>query len=537
MEPIFVTGHLNPDTDSIVSAMAYAALQNALGNRQYMAARIGPVNDETQMTLDRFGFEAPVEIANVRTQVRDLEYDTPPILGSGLTIYSAWNVFETDTALSALPVADDAGFLQGVVTRGDIAAYDMDAFKNQRIQDVPLFNVLAALEGNVVNTPSTPQDTLSGDIVIALPRTAEDNFGITPGSIAFLGNQPDAFGKALEVGAACVILCQAEFATEMREKDPRLMAIYTPLDAYRAARMLHLSLPIKRILSAAKLITFRLDDYVDDVRRKVLENRFHSFPILDHHDNVVGTLSRYHLLNPRRKKVVLVDHNEMAQSVPGLEQAEIIAVIDHHRLADVQTMNPVYMRNEPVGSTNTIIGTMFQEKGLVPPKNLAALMAAAIVSDTVIFKSPTCTPQDVAMAERLARIGGVNLEEIGSAIFSASSEDKSPSELLFSDYKDFHIAGYNIGIGQVTTMDSAQVLTRRDQLLQWMREASRENGLDMMLLMITDVLKEGTALIYIGDGKIIRQAFNVSPKENTVFLPHVMSRKKQVVPMISLIWG
>lgn len=200
-------------------------------------------------------------------------------------------------------------------------------------------------------------------------------------------------------------------------------------------------------------------------------------------------------------------------------------------------MNPVYMRNEPVGSTNTIIGTMFQEKGLVPPKNLAALMAAAIVSDTVIFKSPTCTPQDVAMAERLARIGGVNLEEIGSAIFSASSEDKSPSELLFSDYKDFHIAGYNIGIGQVTTMDSAQVLTRRDQLLQLMRESSRENGLDMMLLMITDVLKEGTALIYIGDGKIIRQAFNVETHDHEAFLPGVVSRKKQVVPALSLLWG
>lgn len=538
MEPIFVTGHLNPDTDSIVSAMAYAALQNALGNRQYMAARIGPVNDETQMTLDRFGFEAPIQISNVRTQVRDLEYDTPPVLASGLTIHSAWNVFETDTALSALPVADDEGFLQGVITRGDIAAYDMDAFKNQRILDVPLFNVLAALEGNVVNNPSLPQDTLSGDIVIALPRTAEDNFGITPGCIAFIGNQPDAFSKAVEVGAACVILCQAEFTGGMREMHPELMAIYTPLDAYRAARMLHLSLPIKRILATTKVITFHLDDYVDDVRRKVLENRFHSFPILDHHDTVVGTLSRYHLLNPRRKKIVLVDHNEMAQSVPGLEQAEIIAVIDHHRLADVQTMNPVYMRNEPVGSTNTIIGTMFQEKGLVPPKNLAALMAAAIVSDTVIFKSPTCTAQDVAMAERLARIGGVDLEEIGNTIFSASSsEDKSPSDLLFTDYKDFHIAGYSIGIGQVTTMDSAKVLNRRDALLQLMRESARENGLDMMLLMITDVLKEGTALLYIGDGKIIRQAFNVETVDHEAFLPGVVSRKKQVVPALSLLWG
>lgn len=291
-------------------------------------------------------------------------------------------------------------------------------------------------------------------------------------------------------------------------------------------------------MSHGKLITFQLEDYVDDVRNRVLENRFHAYPILDHHGRVVGSLSRYHLLNPRRKKVVLVDHNEMSQSVPGLDQAEIIAVIDHHRLADVQTMNPVYMRNEPVGSTNTIIGTMFQEKGLVPPKNMAALMAAAIVSDTVSFKSPTCTSKDVAMAERLARIGGVDLEEIGQAIFMASSsDDKSAKELLFTDYKDFHIAGYNIGIGQVTCMDSGRILKRKAELLELMQASAKEKELDMMLLMITDVLKEGTALLYVGDGQIIQQAFNVEAEGGEAFLHNVVSRKKQVVPALSLLWG
>ncbi len=538
MEPIFVSGHRNPDTDSIVAAMAYAALQNALGNREYMAVRLGPVNDETQAALDRFHFEAPAHISNVRTQVRDLEYDTPPVLSAELTINAAWSVFEKDTALSSLPVADENGMLEGVITRGDIASYDMDTLRQQRIDDVPIFNVLAALEGNVVNTPSHPVDTLSGNIVISLPRTHAEHFGITPGCIAFVGNQPDAFREALEQHASCVILCQAEYTQEHRALNPDLLIIYTPLDAYRAARMLHLSLSISRILSHGKLVTFQLDDYVDDVRNRVLENRFHSYPILDHHGHVVGSLSRYHLLNPRRKKVVLVDHNEMSQSVPGLDQAEIIAVIDHHRLADVQTINPVYMRNEPVGSTNTIIGTMFQEKGLVPPRNMAALMATAIVSDTVSFKSPTCTSKDVAMAERLARIGGVDLEEIGRSIFTASSsDDKSPKELLFTDYKDFHIAGYNIGIGQVTCMDSGQILGRKEELLDLMRLSAKEKDLDMMLLMITDVLKEGTALLYVGDGDIIRQAFNVEADDGETFLPHVVSRKKQVVPALSLLWG
>lgn len=538
MEPIFVTGHRNPDTDSIVAAMAYAALQNALGNREYMAVRLGPVNDETQMALRRFGFEAPIHISNVRTQVRDLEYDTPPVLSAQLTIHSAWSVFEKNAALSALPVTDEKGALKGIVTRGDIAAYDMDALSHRRISDVPVFNVLAALEGNAVSAPSFPADTLSGDIVIALPRTAEDRFGITPGSIAFLGSQPDAFRAALDAKASCIVLCQAEYTKELRDMNPDALVIYTPLDPYRAVRMLHLSLSIESILSGNKLVTFRLDDYLDDVRSRVLENRYHSYPVLDHHGHVVGSLSRYHLLNPRRKKVVLVDHNEMAQSVPGLEQAEIIAVIDHHRLADVQTLNPIYMRNEPVGSTNTIIGTMFQEKGLVPPKDLAALMATAIVSDTVSFKSPTCTSKDVAMAERLARIGSINLEEVGNAIFNAStSDDKSPKDLLFTDYKDFHIAGYSIGIGQVTCMDSARILARKKEILPLIKASAAEKGLDMLLLMITDVLKEGSALLFSGDEEIVRQAFNVETEENEAFLPHVVSRKKQVVPALSLLWG
>lgn len=538
MEPIFVSGHRNPDTDSIVSAMAYAALQNALGHREYMAVRLGPVNDETQMALNRFGFEAPAHIANVRTQVRDLEYDTPPVLSARLAIHSAWSVFEKNAALSALPVTDEDGRLQGIITRGDIAAYDMDSLRNQSIADVPVFNVLAALEGNVVSASDQPVDTLTGDIVIALPRTQDDSFGMTKGCIAFIGNQPDAFQSAVAAQAGCIILCQAEYTPELQALPNSVPVIYTPLDPYKAVRMLHLSLSIEKILSGNKLVIFRLDDYLDDVRSRVLENRYHAYPIVDHHGRVVGTLSRYHLLSPRRKKIVLVDHNEMAQSVPGLEQAEIVAVIDHHRLADVQTLNPIYMRNEPVGSTNTIIGTMFQEKGLVPPKNLAALMATAIVSDTVSFKSPTCTSKDVAMAERLARIGGIDLTEIGNAIFNAStSDDKSPRDLLFTDYKDFHIAGYNIGIGQVTCMDSGRITRRKGELLPLMQQSAQEKGLDMMLLMITDVLKEGTALLFHGDRDIIRQAFNVEPLDSETFLPHVVSRKKQVVPALSLLWG
>lgn len=538
MEPIFVTGHRNPDTDSIVAAMAYAALQNALGKREYIPVRLGEVNDETQLALDRFGFEAPLRITNVRTQVRDLDFDRPPVLSERLTIQAAWQVFTNDTSLSALPVVDENDKLCGMITRGDIAAYDMDALNNRRIDTVPIFNVLAALEGNLVNNPKNPIDTLSGQIVITLPRSEDNFYGLSKGCIAFVGNQPEAFKCAININASCIVLCQAEYTNELREMNPKMTVIYTPLEAYRAVRMLHLSLSISNILPNIRIITFAPDDYIDDVRNKVLENRYHSYPIVDKTGNVLGSLSRYHLINPRRKKVVLVDHNELSQSVPGLEQAEIVAIIDHHRLADVQTLNPVYVRNEPVGCTNTIIGTMFQENGLVPPKNLSALMATAIVSDTVSFKSPTCTQKDINMAHRLARIGDVDLDEIADAIFNASAgTERTVEELMFSDYKDFHIAGYSIGIGQVTTTDSNHILTRKKELIELMEKTAKEKSMDMMLLMITDVLKEGTALLFVGESDIIKQAFSVEPGKNEVFLEKVVSRKKQVVPALSLMWG
>jgi manganese-dependent inorganic pyrophosphatase len=258
---------------------------------------------------------------------------------------------------------------------------------------------------------------------------------------------------------------------------------------------------------------------------------------LDEQDRAVGILTRYHLLRPNRKKVVLVDHNEASQSVPGLEEAEILEIIDHHRLADIQTNNPIYVRNEPVGSTNTIIAGMFQDRGLMPSAKMAGMMAAAILSDTVMFKSPTCTSRDIRMAERMARIANVSLDELGKKIFSASTGNKSAEELLFSDYKEFHIAGHNLAVAQITCVDSPQMLERKEEFLDLMRYQAQMADCDLMILMLTDVLLEGTQIIYVGEDETIQQAFSVMPKENTVFLPKVMSRKKQVIPMLSALWG
>ena len=276
---------------------------------------------------------------------------------------------------------------------------------------------------------------------------------------------------------------------------------------------------------------------MDEVKEQVLKFREHCYPILDENEKVVGVLTRYHLLRPRRKRVVLVDHNEAAQSVPGLEEAEILEIIDHHRLADIQTNNPIYVRNEPVGSTNTIIASMFQDKGLMPSDKMAGMMAAAIISDTVMFKSPTCTEKDVRTAERMARIANVSLDELGREIFSTSLEHRTARDLLYSDYKEFHIAGHDFAVSQVTCVDSPKMLERKGEFLELMKQSAEEKNLSMMILMLTDVLKEGTQLIYVGDDEIIHQAFGVTPKGGTLFLPDVMSRKKQIIPMLTALWG
>ena len=343
--------------------------------------------------------------------------------------------------------------------------------------------------------------------------------------------------RALEMNVSALVLCQAELDEELRNLPTTTCIICTPHDAYRAARLIFQSSPVERICRTKDLVCFHLNDRVDDVKEQVLQYREPCYPILDDNDKVVGVLTRYHLLRPKRKKVVLVDHNEASQSVPGLEEAEIVEIIDHHRLADIQTGTPIYMRNEPVGSTNTIIAGMFQERGLMPSAGMAGMMASAILSDTVMFKSPTCTERDKRMAERMARIANVSLDELGKAIFSASVGNKTAKDLFFTDFKEFHIAGHELAVSQITCVDSPSMAQRKDEFLTIMKQTAKKDKLDLVILMLTDVLLEGTLIIYVGDDDAIQQAFNVVPKENTAFLPHVMSRKKQVIPMLSALWG
>ena len=538
MDTVYITGHRNPDTDSIVSAMAYAALKNALGQREYKAARLGQVSDETQIVLDRFGFQPPMLISDVRNQVRDLDYDTPPTLDASATISRAWQAMQKDR-VSAMPVTNEDGTLYGMLSAGDVANYDMTSVRDPRVRNVPVYNLLSVLEGQILNEGSELWEEVSGTVTIALPAGRENLMFSDRDVILVCGDQPEMLRRALELEVNCVLVCQAEVSQEFIEMAKKTCIISTPFDAYRAVRLIQHAMPISSICKTRDMVCFHLDDYIDDVQDTVLESRFRSYPILDEEERVVGTLSRYHLLRPRRKRVILMDHNEKAQSVPGLDQARIMEIVDHRRLADIETKDPIYVRNEPVGSTTTIVAGMYQEKGLMPTAKMAGLMAAAIVSDTVMFKSPTCTQRDIDMANRMARISNVSLEELGKAIFSATcGDEKTVDAMLKTDYKEFHIAGHDLAVSQITCMDSDRLLLRKKDFLTAMGAIRKARGLDTVVLMITDVLLEGTQLLFTGDEDTIRQAFNVKGEmDGCVFLPKIMSRKKQVIPTLSALWG
>ena len=538
MNEIYVSGHRNPDTDSIVASMAYARLRNALGDREYKAVRIGAINDETQHMLDHFGFEPPEYIKSMRTQVCDLDFDRPPELNCSVTMDLAWRTMR-EGEIATMPIVNDDGTLYGMLSAGDIASYDMETIYSSHIEELPVFNLLSVLEGRLVNECSNLVNSVSGDVLIALPQSFEDPGLISPDTILICGDQPEIIARALEHGVNTLIICQADVSPELADSAAPTCIISTPLDARQVSRLIFQAIPIDRVCkTTSNVVCFHLADYIDDVKEVLLKSRYRCYPVLDENEHVVGTLSRFHLLNPRRKRVVLVDHNEASQSVVGLDQVDILEIIDHHRLADIQTRQPISVRNEPVGSTNTIITAMYQENGVMPSPRMAGLMAAAILSDTVMFKSPTCTKRDIAMAERLARIAKINLEELGKELYSVSgADDKSAEELFRTDYKQFHIADKNLGVSQITCVDASHLLTRKDEFMAVMSKLKKDMDFDDVILMITDVLLDGSYLLYVGSDDEIQQAFSVVPKDNCVFLPGVMSRKKQVVPLLTALWG
>nr|MCR4687974.1 putative manganese-dependent inorganic diphosphatase [Saccharofermentans sp.] len=463
MEQVYVVGHRNPDTDAVVSAMSYAALRNATGDRNYIACRLDHLSDETKRMLAKFGYGQPMRIKDIRTQVLDIDYDKPPMLEPAATLDRAWKTMK-DEKVTSLIVVNPDGTLFGTLSAGDIASYNLDSIADPEVSHLPMFNLLGVIEGQIVCDKDS-KDEISGEIVIALSGKCK----LDPGHIVLCGDQEDVIINAMENNAEALILCGATPDKELLSKfpDSKTSVIYTPFDALKASKLISQSMPISRVCATEGIVCFHTTDYLDDVRETILKSRFRCYPVLDEADKVVGTLSRYHLLRPRRKSVVLVDHNESAQSVPGLEQADLIEIIDHHRLADIQTTQPIHVRNEPVGSTTTIVAEMYQESGVTPSPEMAGLMVSAILSDTVMFKSPTCTQKDKIFAERLCKIAGVSIEEVGRELFDVSrSADSSPERLIKTDFKEFHIAGQTLGVSQIICVDAKSMRERKEEFLE-----------------------------------------------------------------------
>ena len=538
--PVFVTGHRNPDTDSIVSAIAYAALKNALGERDVEPVCLGEVNAETAVVLGRFGFEAPRMINNVKTQVHDVAFDRPPIVGSGVTVRTAWNIM-IEHGCQSVCIADENGRLVGKLASADIAEHDMNSALDGYFVDTTAFNLASALEGYLLGK-GDDWDMVRGSISIAVHGRDYLTAEHVGGCVLIAGDREGLVTEAEKAKVSCLILCEvdADSVVAKEAAAANLHVVLTHYDPYRASRLISHSMPVSRLMKTEDIISFHIDDFLDDVREVMQRHRVSDYPILDQNEKVIGLMTRYHLFNHKKKQVILVDHNEPQQSVVGLEQAELLEIVDHHRLGDIETNAPLSIRMEPVGSATTIVASMFFEHGVTPGVNLAGLMTAAILSDTVLFKSPTCTEKDRRMAHRMAQLAGIDVQQLGIEIFSAATNiaQSTPKELLFRDYKEFILGDYRVGIGQVTCMDVHE-LDEMDEALISMMEVERvERKLDILLFMETEIVNGGTRLLFTGKAEnVLEDAFEqkVMSGEHSIFLAGMMSRKKQMVPAISAV--
>ncbi|QGG47137.1 putative manganese-dependent inorganic diphosphatase [Heliorestis convoluta] len=541
---VIVIGHRNPDTDSICSAIAYAYLKRQATNEAYIAGRCGKVKAETKYVLDYFQVDEPRYFEDVKARVTDMLGQESPFAVLASAPIRDVGILAAKENTKSLPVVDTENHLVGMITLGDIAEryLNLEEFKDFDKMGITL-GALVHTMGGCFLSPTDEERPLKGKAVIGGMNPNSMVKHIEPGDFVIIGDREEAQLAAIKSGAGCLIITGGFSVTE-KVKEAALEAsvpvLSVPHDTYSAARLLGMCAPVRTIMHQDNIITFQEDDYVDDVRKVMLDTRYRSYPVVDKDKRLVGVVSRYHLLTLQRKQVILVDHNEKSQAVLGLEQAQILEVIDHHRMGDVQTGEPIFFRGEPVGCTSTIIASMYDEQDVEIPKDMAGIMLAAILSDTVLFKSPTCTKRDKVIAEKLAKIAGVDLMEFGRAMFAAGSslEGRSPEEIIFQDFKEFHLGEKQLGICQVETMDMEGAQKRKGSLLDAMESIRVDKKLDMVLLMLTDIINEGTLLLVAGqDLETIEKAFKVTVEAQEAYLPGVLSRKKQVIPPLSSVLG
>ena len=544
-----VIGHRNPDTDSICSAICYANLKQAVTGEEYMPARAGHVNGDTQFVLDYFGSEEPQLVEDVRTQVRDIEIRKTKGVADNISLKRAWNIMQENNVVTIPSVRED-GTLEGLITVGDITKTYMNIYDSSILSkaNTQYSNIIETLEAELI-IGSAEAYFDQGKVLIAAANPDLMEFYIEPHDLVILGNRYESQLCAIEMGADCIIVCEGAAVSMTIKKiaqERGCTIIATTYDTYTAARLINQSMPISYFMTREHLITFNSDDYIDEIREVMASKRHRDFPILDKDGYYLGMISRRNLLGAKGKQVILVDHNEKNQAVAGIENAEILEIIDHHRLGTIQTMSPVFFRNQPLGCTATIIYQMYQEAGIKVEPKIAGLLCSAIVSDTLLFRSPTCTPVDEMAARALADIAGIDIEKYAMEMFSAGSnlKDKSDEEIFYQDFKRFTSGKVTIGVGQITSLNGGELDKLKGRMEAFMEKALENNGLNMIFFMLTNILTETTELICEGQGalQLAGKAFHQDIelleeeglKEPVLRLPGVVSRKKQLIPELML---
>ena len=549
LKKTLVLGHRNPDTDSICSAICYAGFKHQLTGENYEPCRAGNVSPETQYVLDYFNLKAPRLVENVKTQVKDIEIRKTKGVSRGISLKNAWGLMQENNVVT-LPCVTEEGLLEGVITIGDITKSYMNLYDSSIISKActKYANILDTLEGSMVVGDSEAYFDRGKVLIAAANPDLMENY-IEKHDLVILGNRYESQLCAIEMEAGCIIVCEgAGVSLTIRKlaQERGCAVITTPYDTYTTARLINQSMPISYFMTKENIIEFSEEDYLDDIREIMASKRHRDFPILDSDGKYIGMISRRNLLGAKGKSIILVDHNEKSQAVEGMESADIREIIDHHRLGTVETMSPVFFRNQPLGCTATIIYQMYQENHMEIDKTTAGLLCSAIISDTLLFRSPTCTPIDKAAGLALAQIAGLDIEKYAIDMFAAGSnlKGKSDGDIFYQDFKRFTVGNSVFGIGQITSLNAVELKDLRTRMSAYTEKEREQHEIDMMFFMLTNILTESTDLICTGQGaeQLIANAFhvkdedmeNVSGQTGIVKLPGVVSRKKQLAPQIMM---
>ena len=539
---IIVVGHRNPDTDSICSAISYARLKQALTGNEHVACRAGAVNPETQYVLEKFNIPVPELIEDVRTQVKDIEIRKTKGVRSNISLKKAWSLMK-ELGVVTLPITRD-NHLEGLITIGDIANSYMNVYDSAILSAActQYVNIKETLEGIVIVGDENAYFD-KGKVLVAAANPDLMESYIEEHDLVILGNRYESQLCAIEMNAGCIVVCDGapvSMTIKKLAEEHQCTVISTPFDTFTASRLINQSMPIGYFMKTKDIISFDIEDYTDDIKDVMASKRHRDFPILDKDGHYKGMISRRNLLGMKRKQVILVDHNERAQAVAGIESAEILEIIDHHRLGSLETISPVFFRNQPLGCTGTIIYQMYRESGAEIGPEVAGLLCSAIVSDTLLYRPPTCTEVDRQAAETLASIAGIDTKQLAREMFAAGSDlkQKTEKDIFYQDYKVFDMDGTTVGISQISSMDEEELEDLRGRMIPFLEQMKAKHKVDLLFFMLTSILDESTEVLCdsISGGQLLEQAFpGCRPQNQAVVLPGVVSRKKQFVPALMMV--